>query len=637
MRSKNCRNQKGVALLLSILALLLLSAIAVSMMYMSTTETSVSANFKNEETQYFSARAGIEEVRDRMIPGVAPYSLNGLAAGPNPPCPGSPNCYLPTFLPTATNGQVVYLLQNGVTTDNVTNFLSQTGCPAGQPGCMVDDELCHDYAIGGMAQSGQPNVRCATLPNGNNGNGGTWYSIPGPGIGANIGAPGLAAGSPGLSVAPNWANAGSQNPLNWKWARITLKSTNSTPYCVDGTVGAACTAEAANYVCWDGVSEKPLTAASCAKMPTLANPVYLVTALAVSNSGARRLIQADLAQTPVQPTPGLFATGNGCGGPNANPPVTPFIIGGNATTYSFNAAADGGVVPTPAGGNGNGLALTTNGNIGANGGLQVQGTSTNINGTISSTLPSGDTGCPGTSTSISGQPKEQGISMSTFSSLPASTLQQLMPQIAPDTPPVPAIPNNVPTSTCDVNTPCWNNAGKKKGTLSPGTYGNVSLSGGLTLTLQGGTAANPAVYNFNSLSVGGNSTIVVNGPVILNFAGNNIGNNPVIDFTGGSLSNTTNIPGNLTINYGGQGTFNTAVNPPTSNPTIIINGGAGVFASINAPLANLSFKGGGNFYGAAIAETIDDLGGTNFFWDTSLNNTPNTAPYVEISMRELSY
>ena len=167
---------------------------------------------------------------------------------------------------------------------------------------------------------------------------------------------------------------------------------------------------------------------------------------------------------------------------------------------------------------------------------------------------------------------------------------------------------------------------------------SVSLSGGTNLTLQGGASpSTPAIYNINSLSVQGNSTITINGPVVLNFAGNNIGTNPVINFTGGSLNNTSNIPGNLVINYGGTGTFNTAVAPPISNPTIIINGNSGVFASINAPNSNLKFTGGGNFYGAAVAETIDDQGGTNFFWDTSLNNTPNTSPYVEVSMRELSY
>jgi Tfp pilus assembly protein PilX len=616
--NKYCESQKGVALLLSILALLLLSAIAVSMMYMSSTESAVNANFKAEETEYFAARAAIEEVRDRMIPGTAPYSINGLAAGPNPPCPVSPNCYLPTQLPTANNGQVVYLLQSAMTTDSVTNFASATGCPVGQAGCMVDDELCHDYAIGGMAKSVQPNVRCAALPGGN---GGAWYSIPGAGIGANIGGVGLPANSPGVSAAPNWAVGATQNPLNWKWARITLKATNSTPYCVDGTTGVVCAAEAAQQVCWDGVSEKPLAAANCAAMPTPANPVYLVTALAVTSTGARRLIQADLAQTPVNPTPGLFATGNGCGGPAGNPPVIPFVFGGNANTYSFNGAADGGVVPTTV----NGLALTSGGNIGANGGISMLGTSSTVNGTVSSTLPPGTAGpCPASSVTINGGGKITGT-------------PQTAQLATPFTEAVPAIPNNVPTSTCDNASPCWNVNGKKKGTLSPGTYGNISLSGGTTLTLQGGTAASPAIFNINSLSVQGNSTIVVTGPVILNFAGNNIGNNAVIDFTGGSLTNTTNIPSNLVINYGGSGTFNTATVPATANPTIVINGGGGVFASINAPNSNLKFTGGGNFYGAAVAETIDDQGGTNFYWDTSLNNTPNTSPYVEVSMRELAY
>jgi hypothetical protein len=630
-------NQKGVALLLSILALMLLSAIAVSMMYMSSTETSVNANFKNEETQYFAARAGIEEIRDRMIPGVAPYSINGSGAV-NPPCP-NPNCYLPTLLPSTNGavnpGQVVYLLQAGVSTDSIFNFASTVGCPPGQPGCVADDELCHDYAIGAMQRSGNPNIRCVNLPGGQGSN---FYSIPGAGIGAAVGANGLPANSPGVSVSPNWTvNGIPENPLNWKWVRITLKASNSTPYCVDGiNLNAICYAQPAIQVCWDGISEKPLAAASCAAMPTPSNPVYLVTALAVSSTGARRLIQAEMSQTPITPTPGLFATGDGCGGVAANPPVTPFIFGGNAQTYSFNAAADAGAVPTTQ----NGLALTTGGNIGANGGISMLGTSSTVNGTVSSTLPPGTAGpCPASSVTINGGGKITGN-------------PQTSQLATPFTEAAPAIPKNVPTSACNSTTPCWtttnNGGGNGNGngngnksatnTLAPGTYGNISLTGGMTLTLQGGASvSSPAIYNINSLSVAGNSTIVVTGPVVLNFAGNNIGTNPVIDFTGGSLTNTTNIPGDLVINYGGTGTFNTTTNPPTANPTIIINGGSGVFASINAPNSNLKFTGGGNFYGAAVAETIDDQGGTNFFWDTSLNNTPNTSPFVEISMRELSY
>lgn len=623
--------EKGVALLLSILALMLLSAIAVSMMYMSSTESSVSANFKSEETQYFAARAGIEEARDRMIPGLAPYSINGGTAV-FPPCPGSPNCYLPTQLPAAPNGainpgQVVYLLQRGVTTDSLFNLASTTGCPKGQPGCMVDDELCHDYAMGAMAKSAQPNVRCTTLPGGNgNNNGSNWYSVPGlVGPGPVVGGNGLPANSAGASVAPNWQVGANSNPLNWKWVRITLKANDSTPYCVDGTAPGVACAQGTIPVCWDGTSEKPLNAANCAAMATPSNPVYLVTALAVNTSGTRRLIQAELAQTPVNPTPGLFATGNGCGGANANPPVIPFIFGGNASTYSYNSAGDGGALPTTA----NGLALSSGGNIGANGGISVLGTSSTINGTVSSTLPPGTGGpCPASSVTINGNGKITGT-------------PQTSQLNTPFTEAAPAIPKNVPTNTCDSTTPCWAVTGKKAGTLGPGTYGNVSLSGGTTLTLQGGASINnPAIYNINSLSVQGNATIVITGPVVLNFAGNNIGNNPVVDFTGGSITNASAAngkcpcyPDNLIINYGGNGTFTNGV----ANPTIIMNGGSGVFASINAPNANLKFTGGGNFYGAAVAETIDDQGGTNFYWDTSLNQTPNTSPFIEVAMRELNY
>jgi len=37
------------------------------MMYLSATETAINGNFKNEEVAYFAARAGVEEVRDRIL------------------------------------------------------------------------------------------------------------------------------------------------------------------------------------------------------------------------------------------------------------------------------------------------------------------------------------------------------------------------------------------------------------------------------------------------------------------------------------------------------------------------------------------------------------------------------------------
>src|SRR6266566_8425529 len=124
MRISNRHNEKGIALILSILALLLLSAIAVGMMYMSTTEASINANFKAEEAQYFAARAGVEEVRDRMLPS-SPNTINAYApnAGGVDTCTGT--CLLPTSLPNAfpaigAGPPALYILQSGVTMANVT-------------------------------------------------------------------------------------------------------------------------------------------------------------------------------------------------------------------------------------------------------------------------------------------------------------------------------------------------------------------------------------------------------------------------------------------------------------------------------------------------------------------------------------
>ena len=72
----------------------------------------------------------------------------------------------------------------------------------------------------------------------------------------------------------------------------------------------------ANVVCWNGTSEvtaASTSASACNSLTPIANPVYLVTALAVTPSGARRVVQEEIAQTPKGGLPGgLFATGMGC-------------------------------------------------------------------------------------------------------------------------------------------------------------------------------------------------------------------------------------------------------------------------------------------------------------------------------------
>src|ERR1700732_526352 len=120
-KKKNRASERGVAMVIALLVLLLLSTVVAGMMIMSTTESSISANFRDEQTAFFAARAGLEEVRDRLR-STATNSLNGS---------------LPTALPGAPNS-VLY----------ITNPLpGETVAPANSTGkknkkVHSDDEIC---------------------------------------------------------------------------------------------------------------------------------------------------------------------------------------------------------------------------------------------------------------------------------------------------------------------------------------------------------------------------------------------------------------------------------------------------------------------------------------------------------------
>src|SRR5207249_11996587 len=62
------RNERGMALLLCILSLMVLTGIAVGLMYMTNSETQINDNYKNSEQAYFAALAGLQNARERMSP-----------------------------------------------------------------------------------------------------------------------------------------------------------------------------------------------------------------------------------------------------------------------------------------------------------------------------------------------------------------------------------------------------------------------------------------------------------------------------------------------------------------------------------------------------------------------------------------
>jgi hypothetical protein len=97
MKNSTAHAQKGVALLISIFALLLISGVAVALVVMSGTETSVAANYRSSTQAFYSGYAGLEEVRGRLWPG-HPSSLFSIAN------------FLPPVGTVLPVGQVRYIL-----------------------------------------------------------------------------------------------------------------------------------------------------------------------------------------------------------------------------------------------------------------------------------------------------------------------------------------------------------------------------------------------------------------------------------------------------------------------------------------------------------------------------------------------
>src|ERR1700730_8531818 len=81
-------NERGMALVLTLIALLIITSIGLTMAFSTDTETTINSNFRDEQTAYYAAKAGLEEARDRMqttasasISSNLPTSLPGTAGG----------------------------------------------------------------------------------------------------------------------------------------------------------------------------------------------------------------------------------------------------------------------------------------------------------------------------------------------------------------------------------------------------------------------------------------------------------------------------------------------------------------------------------------------------------------------------
>ncbi len=546
-----------MALLLVLLTLLALSALTAALVAMSSTETTVNANYRSEEMAFFASRAGLYEVTDRMMQNNAnSIATNIMTATGGPP--------FGAVIPSATGG-IVYLINQTTATGTVA--------PWSTTNSYVDDELCHEgYTITGMS-SATPDVACTTLPSGS-----TWYS----------------------TVTSNAPWNGTTAAMPYEWVRVNWKLNNSASYLTGTTVNHVTTLSASTYsvngtqaaaspVCWNGASEVVLTSgSSCNTLTTggtAATPVFVITALGVTSTGARQMVQEEVAAQPptVISTPAGFSDPDGFFAASSSCSPSALQIAGNASTDGYSSAHGGTYTATKS----NAL-----GSVGSNGSVSLGGTSTNVGGNIHVQHVTVNGTCPNSDVFTSGHPTYGGV-------VPITNY----------TPPVPSIP---PPGML-------NETISSAVTLSPGSYGNISVStphGILTLT-------GPGVYNVDCLSVGSNSTVQISPAttqIIINVTGDAACGGSPISLSANSVSNTSLIAANLMINYAGT-------------QAVTITGGASGYYVLNAPNAPVTIHGGSDLYGAVVANTIDDSGGVNLHFDNALtvSTSPATITYSSVT------
>src|SRR6478752_8132731 len=81
---KQRKSQRGVAMMVALLALLLLAAIGMGMMFMADTENSVNNNYRDSQKAYFAARAGAEDAH-LLLARDATLNANAMALNTGSP------------------------------------------------------------------------------------------------------------------------------------------------------------------------------------------------------------------------------------------------------------------------------------------------------------------------------------------------------------------------------------------------------------------------------------------------------------------------------------------------------------------------------------------------------------------------
>lgn len=267
--TKQLKSQRGIAMMVALLALLLLAAIGMGLMFMADTENSVNNNYRDSQKAYFAARAGAEEARLLLATDA---NIKAKAMGLVMPASNVPAGMLYLTNPSSSDGGVI---------DPTT--------AAGTSNPYLDDQLCWErYNLGLTPGSG---------PCGSNAQSGQLLTN-------------AASYTPLVMAAPGEGNA---DALLFKWVRITNKQNLMGPIGPPALGGTKVNGALAvgTQVCWDGTNEIVSTSVlPCAQQSPVLMPVWELTSLAVTptvgaNPGSRRIVQMEVAFKPplIPPAP----------------------------------------------------------------------------------------------------------------------------------------------------------------------------------------------------------------------------------------------------------------------------------------------------------------------------------------------
>lgn len=405
-----------------------------------------------------------------------------------------------------------------------------------------------------------------------------------------------------------------KSPVQYNGGNVVLSTTSGSNYPDASVVSAFQSAAQGTLAAGNTTVNYTATATLMAmsQVTTAAGPVTIQTWSITADSaigGVRNATeevtgvierQVTFAAAPA-PGYGAFGTGNGCGS-------LTFSGGVNISSYdSRHPTISGGVV----------VPDLYGGNIGSNGNLNESGGAA-VNGTFSTPRTGVGSCSAGDAWTDSGKATVTGCTAS--GTCVAGGLIQLSQTVTYASP---ALPTTLPptsklqitkTDTCATlglsSSSCSGSAGNL--ILAPGSYGNISLSGGAQVTLAPG-----GNYAVNSITLSGNSALLAGStntsPVVVNVVGQ--GQSSPLDFSGGAVTNVNSsgvpVPINMQFLYAGTG-------------NVKLSGGSQTAGTVYAPNAPISLSGGSQWYGSIIGSTITDSGGVSINYDRQLSGGGTT-------------